>query len=114
MLQSPVCPPPSSPNQSYLHVKTVTEFEHIVSIFLGIVGELQLSDKDFHVLRGSDLNKAIKKSPDNRAQVWGSRGAGGQGSAKTPSLIFFLEAFPKLFFVQTFFFKTNNKLCSKN
>ena len=41
--------------------KTVSEFEDIVRIFLGIVGEPQLSDKNFHVLRGIDLNNTIKK-----------------------------------------------------
>ena len=41
--------------------KTVTEFEDIDCICLGIVGEPQLSDKNFHVLRGIDLNKTIQK-----------------------------------------------------
>ena len=35
--------------------------KNIVRIFLGIVGEPQLSDKIFHVLRGIDLNNTIKK-----------------------------------------------------
>ena len=42
--------------------KTVTEFKDTVRIFLGIVGEPQLSDKNVHVLRGIDFNKTIKKN----------------------------------------------------
>ena len=40
--------------------KTITEFEDKVRIFLGIVGEPQLSDKNFDVWRSIDLNKTIK------------------------------------------------------
>ena len=55
--------------------KTITEFEDKVRIFLGIVGEPQLSDENFDVWRSIDLNKTLKKTPDNRAQVWGAGGA---------------------------------------
>ena len=41
-----------------------------------IIGGPQFSNKMHHVLKGIDLNKSIKKSPNNRAQVWG----GGQAS----------------------------------
>ena len=65
-------PPPPLPQTNHILMsKTTTEFDDIciVRIFLGIVGEPQLSDKNFHVLRGIDLNKTIK-TPDNRAHVW--------------------------------------------
>ena len=40
-----ITPPPTSPTNHIFMSKTVTEFE----------------DKDFHVWRGIDLNKTIKK-----------------------------------------------------
>jgi len=41
--------------------KTITEYEDKVCIFLGIVGEPQLCDKNFDVWRSIDLNKTMKK-----------------------------------------------------
>ena len=51
--------PPSPPKQSYPYVES--EFEEKVRIFLGIVGEPQLSDTNFDVWRSVDLNKTINK-----------------------------------------------------
>ena len=66
-------PPQPLPQTNHIFMsKTV---EDIVRICLGIVGEPQLSDKNFHVLRGIDLNKTIKSSPDNMPQVCGGRDA---------------------------------------
>ena len=87
-----IIPPPLHQNNHILMSKTITEFEDKVRIFLGIVGEPQLSDKNFDVWRSIDLNKKIKKkSPDNRAQVLGDV---RRGSAKSTSLTLFWEAFP--------------------
>ena len=49
----------------------------------------------FHVLKGVDLNKTIKKNgPDNGPKLGGGGGVSG-GSAKSPNLtLFFFEAFP--------------------
>ena len=39
----------------------IREFEDKVRVFLGIVGEPQLLDKNFDFWRSIDLNKTIKK-----------------------------------------------------
>ena len=54
-------------NNHILISKTITDFEDKVCIFLGIVGEPQISDENFDVWMRIDLNKTIKKSPDNGA-----------------------------------------------
>ena len=88
--------PPPSPlhqNNHILMSKTITEFEDKVHIFMGIVGEPQLSDENFDVWMSIDLNKTIKKkSPDNGAQVWGAGGPQTRFSQKPKfDLFFFLK-----------------------
>ena len=46
-----IIPPPLHQNNHIFMSKTITEFEDKVRIFLGIVGEPQLSDENFDVWR---------------------------------------------------------------
>ena len=83
---------PLHQNNYILMSKTITEFGDKVHIFLGIVGEPQLLDKNFDVWRRINLNKTIKKSPDNGAQVWGAGGPQARFSQKPKfDLFFFLK-----------------------
>ena len=52
------------------------------------------SIKLFHVLKGVDLNKTIKKIYLITGPKLGGGGGVSGGSAKSPNVTFFFEAFP--------------------
>ena len=82
--------PPIPQTNHIFRSKNITKFENVVDIFLGIVGEPELSDKNISCFERYIFKWNNKKSPDNRAQVLGGGGGGlRQVSAKSPSLIFF-------------------------